>query len=108
MDADKLRTLYEHRDEEFYEWRAFVEATGIDAILDELGFPRDRNANWYNACTGSSERSAGCFRCVRPPTSCSTNRAISGRGLIVFTTSQNRPLTHPTGSGFTEVDRANP
>jgi hypothetical protein len=38
MDADKLRTLYEHRDEEFYEWRAFVEAIGIDATLDGLGF----------------------------------------------------------------------
>jgi hypothetical protein len=53
MDADKPRTLYEHRDEEFYEWRAFVEAIGIDATLDELGFPRDRNANWYNVYTGS-------------------------------------------------------
>jgi hypothetical protein len=40
MDADKLRKLYKNRDDEFYEWRDFVESIGIDATLDGLGLAR--------------------------------------------------------------------
>jgi hypothetical protein len=56
MDKEKLRALYEKRDEEFYEWREAVATIGIDATLDALGYSKDRNAIWYNVYTGSMER----------------------------------------------------
>ena len=39
----RLKALYANRDDDFWKWRDFVEAIGIEATLEGLGFPLDRN-----------------------------------------------------------------
>lgn len=51
----RIEKLYANRDRGYSKWRETVEAIGIDATLDALGFSRDRNALWYNQYTGSTE-----------------------------------------------------
>jgi hypothetical protein len=38
----RLKALHANRDDDFWKWRDFVEAIGIEATLEGLGFPLDR------------------------------------------------------------------